>query len=334
MKLKNSLIKESLSKSSLNESVIDTFFNKNIDITINRWLELQKIIKENQSLEKIIEKQHTENFNEMKKYFQTFYNLKLKTRILFNDIKYLKARTESEDETNEKEYYLTEASGIYFGNALAPLKNIISVIRDNYDYIPILVSLIDEEDTKQEVESLAEFFCNQFYTNILIPNPEQEELLICIYKLLEYEINKMDFANVDNFLDDSTFIGKLISAFTKQQELNSFIVNLLSKVFNDIDRSPDFIFSLSLDEIMNYLKKKRISEKGENNMNKKAQSESTPTRLTLCLTLKEFNLSEIESDETVFYKIPKTKINFKKKKVLEEEIFRDTTLSDMVQNKI
>ena len=256
MKLKNSLIKESLSKSSLNESVIDTFFNKNIDITINRWLELQKIIKENQSLEKIIEKQHTENFNEMKKYFQTFYNLKLKTRILFNDIKYLKARTESEDETNEKEYYLTEASGIYFGNALAPLKNIISVIRDNYDYIPILVSLIDEEDTKQEVESLAEFFCNQFYTNILIPNPEQEELLICIYKLLEYEINKMDFANVDNFLDDSTFIGKLISAFTKQQELNSFIVNLLSKVFNDIDRSPDFIFSLSLDEIMNYLKKK------------------------------------------------------------------------------
>ena len=328
MKLKNSLIKEILSKSSLNESVIDTFFNKNIDITINRWLELQKIIKENQSLEKIIEKQHTENFNEMKKYFHTFYNLKLKTRILFNDIKYLKARTESEDETNEKEYYLTEASGIYFGNALAPLKNIISVIRDNYDYIPILVSLIDEEDTKQEVESLAEFFCNQFYTNILIPNPEQEELLICIYKLLEYEINKMDFANVDNFLEDSTFIGKLISAFTKQQELNSFIVNLLSKVFNDIDRSPDFIFSLSLDEIMNYLKNKRISEKGENNMNKKAQSESTPTRLTLCLTLKEFNLSEIESDETVFYKIPKTKINFKKKKVLEEEIFRDTTLSD------
>ena len=320
MKLKNSLVNENLSKLSLNESENDTFFNKNIDITINKWLNLQKIIKGSQNLEKIIEKQHTENFNEMKKYFHTFYNLKLKTRKLFNDIKYLKARTKW---TNEKGYYLTEASGAYFGNALAPIKNIISVLRDNYDYIPIIVSLIEKNNKKQEKESLAEFFCNQFYTNILIPNPEQEELLICIYKLLEYEINKMDFADIDYFLDDSTFIGKLITAFTKQQELNSFIVNLLSKVFNDIDKRFNLLLVPSLTEITRYLKKR-----SGNKMNKKDQSESMPSRISYNLNLKELNISEFDTDDTVFLKIPNTKINFKKKKVLEEEIFRESTHSD------
>ena len=228
MKIKNVSIKERLSKSSYSESVTDSYFYKNIETTINKWLNLQKIIKESQSLEKIIEKQHKDNFEQMKKYIDEFYNLKLKARKLYEDIKFLKMKTEWVFLSSEREYYLTEASGTYFGNALTPIKNIISIIREHYDYIPILISLIDEKDTKQDIESFAEFLCNQFYTNILIPNPEQEELLICIFKLLEYEINKMNFVDVEFFLDDSTFIGKLLTAFSKQQELNNFIVNLLS----------------------------------------------------------------------------------------------------------
>ena len=154
----------------------DTFLYKEIDATINKWLNLQKIIKESQSLENIINQQHIEKINQLKGYIHTYLNLKLKERKLYDDIKDIKLRTDWTILQAEKEYYLTEASGIYFGNAVMPIMNILSVIRDNYDYIPILVSLIDEEDTKQEVESLAEFLCNQFYTNILIPNPEQEEL--------------------------------------------------------------------------------------------------------------------------------------------------------------
>ena len=288
----------------------DTFLYKEIDATINKWLNLQKIIKESQSLENIINQQHIEKINQLKGYIHTYLNLKLKERKLYDDIKDIKLRTDWTILQAEKEYYLTEASGIYFGNAVMPIMNILSVIRDNYDYIPILVSLIDEEDTKQEVESLAEFLCNQFYTNILIPNPEQEELLICIYKLLEYEINKMDFANVDFFLDDSTFIGKLLTAFTKQKEINNFIVNLLSKVFNEIDKRYNLLIGLSLNDMKKYLQVKK----------------DDVNRITYFLNMP--NTPDSNKDENVLVKIPKTKINFKKQHVLEEEIFKEIEFLD------
>ena len=94
MKIKNVSIKERASKSSYSESVTDSYFYKNIETTINKWLNLQKIIKESQSLEKIIEKQHKDNFEQMKKYIDEFYNLKLKARKLYEDIKFLKMRTD------------------------------------------------------------------------------------------------------------------------------------------------------------------------------------------------------------------------------------------------
>ena len=329
MKIKNVSIKERSSKSSYSESVTDSYFYKNIETTINKWLNLQKIIKESQSLEKIIEKQHKDNFEQMKKYIDEFYNLKLKARKLYEDIKFLKKRTEWVFLSSEQEYYLTEASGTYFGNALTPIKNIISIIREHYDYIPILISLIDEKDTKQDVESFAEFLCNQFYTNILIPNPEQEELLICIFKLLEYEINKMNFVDVEFFLDDSTFIGKLLTAFSKQQELNNFIVNLLSKVLNEIDKRFNLLLELSLNDIVEYVKNRKTSESSENNININDQLEKFSSRCTYALNSKNINnIAKNGTDESAFYKIPNTKINFKKKKVLEEEIFRESIFSD------
>lgn len=98
--------------------------------------------------------------------------------MVYEDIKFLKINSEDSNIANKKnkEFYVTEPNGSYFGNALGPIENLISIIREYYDYIPKIVSLIDEKDTKQEIESLAEFFCNQFYTNIFIPNPEKEEL--------------------------------------------------------------------------------------------------------------------------------------------------------------
>ena len=294
---------------SLGESVLsDTLLYKEIDATINKWLNLQKIVKESQSLENIISQENEGKIEQMKKHINDFYDLKLKARKLYKDVKFIKLRIDWTFLSDEKGYYLAEAEGKnanYFGNAVTPLKNIIMVIRDNYDYIPMLVSLINEEDTKEEIESLAEFFCNQFYTNILIPNPEQEELLICIYKLLEYEINKMDIADANYFLDDSTFIGKLITAFTKQQEINNFIVNLLSKVFNEIDKRFNLLLELSLDDIIKYLKKNEHS------------------RATFFA-----NIPNPDEGEKILAKIPKTKINFKKQNVLEEEIFREIEFLD------
>ena len=293
---------------------------KNIDVIISRWLSLQKILKESQSLEKIIEKQHQDNLTKMKELVHTYYELKIKSRKLYNDIKIFKIRAEGINISNEKEFYLAnveESRGAYFGLADRPIKNIISFIRTNYDYIPILVSLIDENDSKQEVESLAEFFCNQFYTNILIPNPEQEELLICIYKLLEQEINKMDSADIDTFLEDSTFLGKFLTAFSKQPELNNFLLNLLGKVLNEVEKRNVYLSDLSLHEIMNFLKKEGLIGK-----------EKKLKQLSKTVLLISKNFSDFEYIEKILEKIPRTKINFKKQLELEEEILRETRFSN------
>ena len=317
MSSQDSIIRESIqTKASLGETE-----SSDIDSIINKWLNLQKILKESQSLEKIIEKQHFDNYTKMKQYIQDFYKLKIKSRKLYEDIKYLKMNSEGIDivDKKDKNFYVTEASGTYFRMALTKIENLFSIIREYYDYIPKIVSLIDEKDSKQEIESLAEFFCNQFYTNIFIPNPEKEELLICTYKLLEQEINKMDIADLDNFLNDSTFMGKFMTAFSKQQDLNNFLVNLVNKVISEVDKRNTFLLDLSLNKMMKEIKKEKDNVK------------EFDSRMTETFYSKSFEKDErfkgIKPIELILEKIPKTKINFKKHLELEDEIFRESQSS-------
>ena len=314
MEIQMSLNRDSVQTkfSSVNTELTESLIQRNINIdsVINKWITIQKILKEGQNLEKIIEKQHLDAFEQIKKNIHDFYKLNIKSRKIYEDIKFLKFGSDwifaDKDEENDN-FFIAESSGSYFGNAFEKIRNILSIIRENYDYIPRIVSVIDGNDSKQEIESLAEFFCNQFYTNIFIPNPEQEELLICIYKLLEQEINKMDFVDINNFLDDSTFIGKFMTVFSKKPELNNFLTNLLGFIFNEIDKRNDFSMDLSLNKMMKYIK--RDKEKRE-------------------------EIKGINPVERIVEKIPKTKINFKKQFILEEEIFRDSQTSSIGNSNI
>ena len=312
-----------LTKASLSDAEsTEPLFQNSIDSIINKWLSLQKILKESQSLERIIERQHLDNYNQMKKYIQDIFKLKIKTKKTYEDIKSLRIGSEWLNISKDKEdFYVIEPSGAYFGGALTPIENLMKIIREYYDYVPKIVSLIDESDKKEEIESLAEFFCNQFYTNIFIPNPEQEELLICIYKLLEQEINKMDFADFDNFLDDLTFVGKFMTVFSKQQELNNFSVNLLSKVLNEVDKRNNYLLDLSLNKMRKYIERERESKRygtslKETNIYNENELE------------KEDEKKGISPIERILENIPKTKINFKKHFILEDEILRDSQISN------
>ena len=140
--------------SSKDIQLTDSFFRKDINSIINKWLNLQKILKESQSLEKIIEKQHLDNYGQMKKYIHDFYKLKIKSRKIYKDIKSLNINSEwvniTENSEKNEDFYVTESSGTYFGNAISPMKNLISIIREYYDYVPKIVSLIDENDSNKK----------------------------------------------------------------------------------------------------------------------------------------------------------------------------------------
>ena len=212
---------------------------------IQKWLKLQKIIKEEVTLEEVILKQQNDDFNYLKDLFYQYYETKLKSRKQLDIIRKLQKNMNHMD----KEYILERNAENILADANDYIKNLLFLIRKNSDYIAKIVSLIEETDEQESVESLVELFCNQFYDNILIPNPEQEELLILIYKLLEDEITPMNSASIDDFLSESTFIGKFISSYMCKRELKVFLYKLLNPLILSIENSGLECMDLSLKNI-------------------------------------------------------------------------------------
>ena len=281
--------------------------NSNEDIlvekTIKKWLNLQKIIKEEITLEEVIIKQQQDDTEFLKKNFAEYYKIKLNTRKNWNDIKKLKIE---EKQSNLLKYNINQDLG-GFHDASEPVKNLFFILRDNYDYLTRLLSLISPEDYSKNIEninSLVELLNNNFYENILIPNPEQQELLILIYKILEEEIIPMGGVSPQNFLKDDSFVGIFLSSFAKKQEIIGYFSMILNNLILEIDDDDEKeCYDLSINNIVKYmdlsLKEKRRSSTKSNLEYKKINSEN----------MREF----------LFKEIPKTKIKFKNSFELEAE---------------
>ena len=272
---------------------------KLIDETVQKWLLLQKTVKEEITLEEIILNQQQSDFNNLKNLFKQYYEFKLKSRKINEDIRNLKINAKNKNDKNAeiKEYIIDDEIDKTFLQACEPVKNLLFLFRNNYDYVLKLISLIDYQDEKEQIESLVELLCNQFYDNILIPNPEQEELLILIYKLLEEEITPMNSASIDEFLHDSTFLGKFISSFMKRQELNVFLSILLNPIIEKIENKNDGCLDMSLFSIQNFIS----NTGGSDDAKRKSASKSVDKSSIGYVT-----------EENLFSNIPKTKIQFKK----------------------
>ena len=269
-----------------------------VEETIQKWLLLQKTVKEEITLEEIIIKQQQDDFNKLKNYFKDFYEYKLKSRKAYEDIRNLKLGGENAKNDEIKEFYIEEKIETVLLQLVQPITNLLFLFRNNSDYIIKLISLIDpNQDEPEQIESLVELFCNQFYDNILIPNPEQEELLILIYKLFKHEIATMNSASLDEFLHDSTFLGKFMSSFTKKPDLNNFLSILLNPMISSIEnKSDDDCLNMSLFAIQNFIRK------DFNNSNKV-----------------EIKMIKIDDEKFLFKTIPKTSIHFKKNLQIEAE---------------
>ena len=232
-----------------------------VEKIIQKWLKLQKIIKEEITLEDVIIKQQKDDFNYLKDLFYQYYEAKINSRKQFEIIKKLEKNMKNFD----VEYTVNKNVESELSDTAETIKNLLFLIRNNYDYITKIVSLIDETDSQESVDSLVELFCNQFYDNILIPNPEQEELLILIYKLLEEEITPMNSASIDEFLNDTTFLGKFISSYMNKRELKVFLKMILNPLILSIENSGMDCMDMSLHNINKEVNKKKDSQILEKN---------------------------------------------------------------------
>ena len=72
-------------------------------------------------------------------------------------------------------------------------------------------------------------------------------------------------ANSEQFLNDSNFVGKFFTVFSKQHDLNVFVANLLNKLIYAVENKTEGCFDLSLYAIQRFFKrderKKREEEK-------------------------------------------------------------------------
>ena len=279
---------------------------------INKWLNLQKIIKEEITLEDVIIKQQEDDTDNLKSFFVKYYQAKLNTRKIWNDINKLKLY---EKESNILSIIINEELGSSFHEVSEPIKNLFFIIRNNYDYLTRILSLIKPEDFEKNINkvySLVELLNNNFYENILIPNPDQLELLILIYKLLEEEITSMNSVCSENFLEDNTLIGIFLSSFAKKQEIIGYFSMILNPLILSIDEddSKEHI-DLNINNIINNIDLKIEKRKIINN------EPNINTKINLDINIREY----------LFDKIPKTKIKFKNSFELEAEKEKEDEIS-------
>ena len=299
---------------------------KRAEKTIENWLGLQKVVKELESLEEMMDEQHEDHMKNLTSKLIELFTLKIKSRNIYDDIKFLKLSAEVNSSAKRPlDYYIEENNDTILVGAKESITKFLFIIRENYDYIPKIASFLRENTSREKLESLAELFCNQFYDNVLISDPEQEELLICIYKLLEFEINKMHVANSEQFLDDSTFVGIFMTVFSKQHDLSVFVANLLNKTMYAVENKTEGCFDLSLYAIQRFFKrdeKKKKEEEKELDKGKKEKKdeEKKEKKEKENEDKKIRNKKKEELIKTIFKVIKKTEIHFKQNFELEADI--------------
>ena len=243
--------------------------NIKVNKIVDKWLNLQKIIKEEITLREIIKNQKEEHQKQLKINYKDYYQAKLLLRQISENIISINGTNDTEKKRN---FVPDDNPELTLCDAYDPIKNLFNLFRINYDYVVILISIIgdNEEIMKEnkEVLSIIDLFCHQFYDNILIPNPEQEELLILIYLLLEKEINSMNSASVASFLDDNySILGKFLKSYTKKPELKNYLSNTLGSLILSIENEPN-----SLDLNISIIKNTIDTEKKYNNISRKNNS--------------------------------------------------------------
>ena len=291
---------------------IDNNKQSNVDIILQKWSRLQKIIKEEIILKKVIIEQQKLDFSKLKSNFIEYYNIKLKIREIYEDIEFIK----KQKLVNKQIIF---EKNVNYNNKIKSISELLFIYRNNFDYVVKLCEIIESNNKNNNnneslINSIAELLCNQFYDNILIPNPEQKELLILTYKLIEKDICQMGtIISVDNFLGKNTFIYKFIRYLMRKPEIKIFLSKLLGPLFLAIEKYSDDLDLFQKEEnnkeeneiflkyIKNFEKKENITEKKIKEKIEKINDNE----------LKNYFLKEVfvKHNKSIFFKLWKNDIN-------------------------
>jgi hypothetical protein len=219
---------------------------------VARWEELQCLIKEEITINDIINKQVRENLDGLKKNYHEYYSNKLiikstcdfsfKMIGVTNNVSL--QRVEISDNVEKELLECTD-----------PATKFLFTIRNNIQHVLNIIDLVKKED----YDALVDLFGHFFYENILIQNPEQEEILTLCFLLLEKEVGSLSTPSVASFLDTS-FIGKLLKNLSRRQDFKAYLSMIIGELILNMENSTDNFLEIDIGRINDHIKNKKMTE--------------------------------------------------------------------------
>jgi len=151
------------------------------------------------------------------------------------------------DKVVQPNYELCEHPEKILSECLNPIQNFLFRFRNNYQFQLELINLVEKDVDKSEADlaSLVDFICHFYYENLLIQNPEHDELLILCFLLLEKEVNNMTSPSVSSLLDVS-FNFLLFKSYAHRSDLKMYFTMILSELITNIDNNTDSILEIDI----------------------------------------------------------------------------------------
>ena len=184
----------------------------------------------------------------------------------------------------------------------------------------IVCKLLLSANIKDVKDNLSNFFCDNFYENILSPNYIEHNLLYLIALLLKEEINNKNIDDpnkyLDNFLNNSP-CGFLLEQLHKKKDVQTFFKTILLSVIENFELSSankEMIFDLY--KIEQELESKTKSRKGSTEnirFTRKNYDSNLPISMQNTIIENEFFNSYLSPFNTEYLKslLPNYKSNIK-----------------------
>ena len=228
---------------------------ENENESFNKLLKLQNVIKEEIAFSDIFFENRDELLKKIKDICLNYYKKRISIQEIYDNVKV--------DINMKKKYEIKENYEKELSNpqCVVSFKNILFLIRNNMDLTMKLV----QNCPKESYESLANFICNNFYSNPTSSFILNENLLYFIYLLLEKEIDKLNGQQSYEFLEPSnSFCGTLLKCLSRNDEVKTYLEKILKKVLINVaglspnQKNKKFL-GFDVEKINNFLKKDKCS---------------------------------------------------------------------------
>ena len=235
----------------------DNLMNDNVDLSIKenskekevnniflKWKKLQDIILEEKLLKDALYKDKNNDYSDIKPLISDYLETKLKIRKIIGSTKILHENIKIEYLSDEKDLNKNINKFLFF-------------LRKNIDYIiEIIFSIANhniKKNDKTDIDSFIEFISNNIFDEFPSEKRSDNYLMIIIYKILEEEICKMDYAMPDTFIQSNFILNPFLNLLSEKEEYIDYLEKTINPFITNLDKEVEEKngVNLSLIEIKN-----------------------------------------------------------------------------------